>query len=126
MTDTRGRDSPPIFYLATQMAWHKYHALLMQPVWVGIGPLTDLHISLQNTRDVAGDYGVQRPRGIYGFDTVEARDKFCRRCNAAADLEDKVCIPVTVPNIFADVPLTTTIRFNPAPDTGPVTKETAK
>lgn len=121
MADQRGRDSPPIFYLPTQLAAYKYHALLMLPVWVAVAPLADLDITLQNQREFTGDFTVQRPRGIYGFRTIEERDKFCRRCNAAADMEDAICIPVTVPNVLPGDDLTTIIRFT---DTGPVSHST--
>lgn len=107
----QSKDNPPLFYLATQLASYKYHALLMQPVWVATMPLTDLHISLQATQSIDGEYSVRRPRGLYGFSSMAERDKFCRRCNAADDGEVPVAIPVTVPNIYEDVPMTTTVRM---------------
>lgn len=115
--DQRGRDDPPIFYIPTQLAGYKYHALLMEPVAVSNKMLLDLHPEMQTVRQAEALVSVIRPRGLYGFQLIEERDKFCRRCNAAADaIEVRICIPVTVPNIFQDQPLTTTVRY-----TGPVT-----
>jgi hypothetical protein len=119
MADQRGRDNPPIFYLPTQLAGYKYHALLTEAVGVPYELLTDLHEAHQ-TRKVVGDYSVVRPAGLYGFQTIDARQKFCNTLNAIADaVEVKICFPVTVPNIHMDQPMVTTIRYQ-ADTTGPV------
>lgn len=122
MADQRGRDDPPLFYLPTQLAEFKYHALLIRSVWIATKLLTDLHPSLQTTRAVEGEYSVRRPRGIYGFMTIELRDKFCRQCTAAEDSEEPICFPVTIPNVYMDEPYSTTIRYQSASDTAPVSE----
>lgn len=100
MVDQRGRDNPPIFYVDTEIANYKYHALLTEPVFDKFSLLKDLNSMNQTTKQVDGELLVQRPRGLYGFQRMEERDKFCKRCNKASEIDEyPVCYPVTVPNL---------------------------
>lgn len=109
--------------MPTQLAEYKYHALLKEPVWVLRKLVTQDDVRIlgeQPSDEIKGEYEIRISFGLYGFKTIEARDKFCRTCQSATYSEDKIALPVTIPNIYTDEPLTTTIRTQRA-DTGPVT-----
>lgn len=113
--DARHRDNPPVFYISPQVAGFKYHALLMEPVTIQRNIVFDVYDEDRGKRVLDGETFVMITRGIYGFQIVEARDKFCRKCNAAADAtEVKICIPVTVPGLAMEEPMVTTIRYQSA------------
>lgn len=125
--DQRGRDAPATFFIPVQIGGYRYHALLKEAMWT---PTTKLGIDvtdyLGNTRTVDGDLQARLPMGLYGFQRIEDRDLFCRRLNNAAaedGAEDKICVPVTVPNLYLDEPMVTAIRYQ-KPDTGPVSPDT--
>lgn len=99
MADKRIRDDPPLFTISSNTAAFKYHAVLVERVWLPTKLIVDVRDQdASSTRVVEGILEAYTPAGIYGFHTVEARDKFCRRCNVAADMEEhKVCLPFTIP-----------------------------
>jgi hypothetical protein len=112
VVDQRGRDNPPIFYIDTQVANYRYHALLMLPVADKFDLLMDLNSQDQQVREVEGQFLVTRPRGLYGFTTIDARNKFCKRCNTLSEIdEEPICIPVTVPNLVTDEPFSKQISY---------------
>jgi len=120
--------------IPVQVAGYKYHALLKQPIWMPTTKLgIDVHDYLGNTRTVDAEIQAKLPMGIYCFRRIEDRETFCKRLNNAAideGAEDKICVPVTIPNLYMDEPMVTSIRYQkpPTPDTGPVSssEETPK
>lgn len=99
MVDQRGRDNPPTFSIDPQFAAFKYHALLTDPI---IDTWKD-----EQQRDTS----LVRDRGLYGFTTIEARDRFCSRCNGLSEIEEyPVCYPVTVPAAAILEPMVKRIR----------------
>jgi len=112
MVDQRGRDNPPIFYLDTQIANYRYHVLLTEPVSDAFDMLLDLNRQDQELKEVNGEFHVTRPRGIYGFQRIEDRDKFCKRCNALSEIDEyAVCYPVFIPNLVLDLPSNLRIKY---------------
>lgn len=115
--DQRGTDNPPIFYLDTQIAHFKYHALLTEPIDDKWEMLMDLNRQDQEMKEVEGEIYVTRPRGLYGFTTIEARDKFCKRANfrfklaSESDEAVTIALPVTVPNLVMTEPMDKQIRY---------------
>lgn len=98
--DQRGRDNPPIFYIDPDLDNGKYFALLTEPIARSWAHPFPVHLQGALPRTVDGDLTSVRPRGIYTFDKIEARDKFCRICNGASGIEEyEVAYPVTVPGL---------------------------
>lgn len=122
--DQRGRDNPPVFFISPQVAGFKYYALLMDSLHVPTRLVMEVYDVKKGTRNTQADLDIPLTMGLYGFLRVEDRDKFCRQCNAVAEaIEHKICVPVTVPGLYMDEPMVTTIRYQTNPATGPVAKE---
>ena len=112
MVDQRSKDNPPIFYIDTQVANFRYHALLIEPVADKFDMLMDLNRQDQGLHQVNGEYLVTRPRGLYGFQKMDDRDKFCKRCNRLAEIDEvAICFPVTVPNLVKDEPFSKQLKY---------------
>lgn len=96
--DQRGRDAAPRFTIGADIAEFKYHAVLVETVWVPTKLVFDSRDELRPERKSTDGVENLLPMGIYGFQRVEDRDKFCRRANAAAEADEhKICLPVTIP-----------------------------
>lgn len=119
MSNPNHRDDPPIFFISPQVAGYRYHALLTEPVAVPTNLTYEVYDADRGKRIIDGETVTMLTRGIYGFQHVELRDKFCRRCNAIAEaIETKIAFPVTIPMLYMDEPMVTSIRYQPA--TAPV------
>jgi hypothetical protein len=92
------KDDPPEFSITADVAGYKYHAVLTEVVWLNTKLVFDARGRNAPEREIEGEVQKRFPRGIYGFPRVEDRDKFIRRCNAAADMDEhKPCFAVTIP-----------------------------
>lgn len=114
--DQRGRDNPPRFTITSNVEGYKYHAVLVETVYIPSRLVLDLRDQGHTKRTKDGDLELGLPWGIYGFQTIEARDKFVRRCNAAADAtEHYICFAVTLTDAR--------VANMRQPDTGPVAED---
>ncbi len=96
MDNRKGKDAAPAFTITADLGQFKYHAVLMEPVWVPTKLVFDVRMDAKE-RTVEGTVEKLLSRGIYGFQRVEDRDKFTKRCNAVADaVESPICSPVTL------------------------------
>ena len=109
--DQRGRDAPPVFYIPVQIAGYKYHALLTEPIWSTTKLVLEVFDTDRGHRSVDGQTAKYLVRGLYGFRTVEERDKFIRRINGESDAEAPICLAVTIPNLYMDEPMVSSIRY---------------
>lgn len=97
MVDQRGSDAKPRFTISSQAAQFKYHAVLTEPVYIPTKFIFDARDEVNSERTGTDGVEVFTPMGIYGFHRVEDRDKFCRRANAAAEVDEhKVAFGVTI------------------------------
>lgn len=94
MVDQRGTDNPPAFYLAEDIADHKYHALVPEPYWVPSNLVFDVFDNERGRREVNGEIQIKIPRGIYGFPSVKDRKAFCFAINKEEG--DIVAVPITL------------------------------